>query len=144
MALRRFVPRLSLKTPKSKSDDMGARGSFRRPLDPSRAERRPRDILLIAFSLSCQGSASAGTQRPCVRGAGELLCGMLRVSTNIDGTAALCRPNMPHTLRSPPGGVKAATRALTPRDPVFPSFPEKKENKKSGGFFAEVQYQFTA
>ena len=25
---------------------MGARGRFRRPLDPSRAERRPRDILL--------------------------------------------------------------------------------------------------
>ena len=95
-----------------------------------------------------------------MRGADESPCGTPMFSTNINGTAALCRPDMPHTLRSPPGGVKAATvppfmaaqglasaagtRALTPRDPVFPSFPEKKENKKSGGFFAEVQYQFTA
>ena len=83
-----------------------------------------------------------------MRGAGELLCGMPVGSTNIHGTAALCRPNLPHTLRSPTGGVEAATapsflmaqglgcatgtRALSPRDPDFPSFPrEKKENKKS-------------
>ena len=83
-----------------------------------------------------------------MRGADESLCGMQEFSTNISGTAALCRPNMPHALRSPPGGVEATpaspftaapglvfatgTRALTPRDPVFPSFlREKKENKKS-------------
>ena len=84
-----------------------------------------------------------------MRGAGELLCGMPMSSSNLNGTAAFCRPNMPHTLRSPTGGVEAATappftatqglgcatgtRALSPRDPDFPSFPrEKKENKKSG------------
>ena len=63
---------------------------------------------------------------------------------------------MPHTLRSPPGGVEAATAppftatqglvyatgtlALSPRDPDFPSFPrEKKENKKSEQFMVIEQ-----
>jgi len=78
-----------------------------------------------------------------MRGAGELLCGTPKFSTNIDGSAALCRPAMPHTLRSPPGGVGATpappftatpglvyatgTWALPPRDPGFTSFPREKK-----------------
>ena len=86
-----------------------------------------------------------------MRGAGESLCGTPMFSTNIDGTAALSRPDMPHTLRSPSGGVKAATappfmaaqglasaagtRALTPRDPVFTSFPEKRSKTRKAAAF---------
>ena len=81
-----------------------------------------------------------------MRGAGESLCGMPTFSTNIHGTAALCRPDMPHTLRSPAGGIEAATappfmatqglssatgtRALSPRGPDFPSFPEKRRKTR--------------
>ena len=73
-----------------------------------------------------------------MRGAGESLCGMQMFSANTNGATAFYRPNMPHTLRSPTGGVEAATappflatqgldyatgtRALSPRDPDFPSF----------------------
>ncbi len=46
-------------------------------------------------------------QKTTMRGADELLCGMPMFSSNLNGTAALCRPDMPHTLRSPPGGVES-------------------------------------
>ena len=55
------------------------------------------------------------------------------------GAMAICRPDMPHTLRSPPGGFEAATtrpflgaqglasatgtRALPPRVPGFMTCP---------------------
>jgi len=39
-----------------------------------------------------------------MQGADESLCGTPMFSTNIDGTAALSRPDMPHTLRSVPDG----------------------------------------
>ena len=88
----------------------------------------------------------ASVKKTVMRGADESLCGTPMFFTNIDGTAALCRPDMPHTLRSPTGGVEAATapsfmmaqgfasatgtRALTPRDPVFTSFPEKRSKTR--------------
>ena len=81
-----------------------------------------------------------------MRGAGESLCGMQMFSANTNGATAFYRPNMPHTLRSPTGGVEAATappflatqgldyatgtRALSPRDPDFPSFPEKRRKTR--------------
>ena len=94
-----------------------------------------------------------------MRGAGESLCGMPMCFTNIEGAAAFFRPDMPHTLHSPAGGVEAATappfmatqglvyatgtRALSPRDPEFPSFLcEKKENKKSESLAGNEQYRF--
>ena len=82
-----------------------------------------------------------------MRGAGKLLYGTPAISTNIHGTAAFYRPPMPHTLRSPPGGVEAATappfkatqglvyatgtRALSPRDPDFTSWEEIKQEKRT-------------
>ena len=119
---------------------MGAEGVFAAPSTP----HEPNVGLVIFYcifddlSRVCErGYATT------MRGAGELLWGMQKFSTNIYGAAAFCRPNMPHTLRSPPGGVEAATapsfvmaqglgcatgtRALTPRDPVFPSFPREKK-----------------
>ena len=70
------------------------------------------------------------------------VCGMRINSAKTHGAAATGRPDMPHTLRSPPGGFGAAaarpfpgaqglasatgTRALPPRDPGFPSFHGKR------------------
>ena len=75
--------------------------------------------------------------------------------------SGVCRPDMPHTLRSPPGGFGAATappftatqglasaagtRALPPRDPGFTSFPGKRsKTRKAATFSAKKQYEFTA
>ena len=51
-----------------------------------------------------------------MRGAGESLCGIPRVSTNINGAAAFCRPNMPHTLRSR-HSAKSSSAAFEPPRP---------------------------
>jgi len=77
-----------------------------------------------------------------MRGADVSVCGMRMNSAKTYGAAAIGRPNMPHTLRSPPGGFGAATarpfpgaqglasaagtRALPPRDPGFTSFHGKR------------------
>ena len=88
----------------------------------------------------------AFTENPILRGADMPVCSMQMVSTKSYGAAAICRPDMPHTLRSPPGGFFAATappfmatqglayatgtRALPPRDPGFPSFRAKRRKTR--------------
>ena len=122
---------------------MGAGGVFAAPSTPH--EPNVGFVRFLPPPASRHGSAGIGRQTTML-GADESLCGMLRVSTNMGGTAALCRPDMPHTLRSPPGGVEAATappfmasqglvyatgtRALPPRDPGFPSFHEKRSKTR--------------
>ena len=118
---------------------MGAGGAFAAPSTP----HEPNVGLVILYCVFDELSRVCKRRyATTMRGAGESLCGMLAFSTNIHGAAAFCRPNMPHTLRSPTGGVEAATapsfmraqglvyatgtRALSPRDPDFPSFPEKR------------------
>ena len=54
----------------------------------------------------------ASVKKTTMRGAGESLCGTPMVSTNINGSAAFCRPPMPHTLRSPTGGVESRHCAI--------------------------------
>ena len=53
-------------------DAMGARGRFRRPLDPSRAERRPRDFFAASGGLA--GGLQASAPKTAMRGADELPC----------------------------------------------------------------------
>ena len=47
----------------------------------------------------------AFTENPILRGADMPVCSMQMVSTKSYGAAATCRPDMPHTLRSPPGEI---------------------------------------
>jgi hypothetical protein len=88
----------------------------------------------------------AFTENPILRGADMPVCSMQMVSTKSYGAAAICRPDMPHTLRSPPGGFEAATappftatqglayatgtRALPPRDVRLSFFFARKEGKQ--------------
>ena len=74
-------------------------------------------------------------QKTVMQGADMPVCDTQRFYTKNCGTVAICRPDMPHTLRSPSGGLLAATappflatqglasatgtRALPPRDPGF-------------------------
>ena len=119
---------------------MGAGGAFAAPSTP----HEPNVGLVILYCVFDELSRVCKRRyATTMRGADELLCGMQRFSTSINGAMALCRPNMPHTLRSPTGGVEAATaspflatqglvyatgtRALSPRDPDFPSFPREKK-----------------
>jgi hypothetical protein len=76
--------------------------------------------------------------------------------THRSGAAAICRPDMPHTLRSPPGGFEAATappftatqglayatgtRALPPRDPGFPSFHVKRSKTRKAAVFMKQKF----
>ena len=71
--------------------------------------------------MTCHGSAAVG-HKTVMRGAGELLCGTPRVSTNIDGTAALCRPPMPHTLRSRHSAKSPSAAFEPPRPSGFSRF----------------------
>ena len=47
----------------------------------------------------------AFTGNPILRGADLPVCDMQMVSTESYGAASICRPDMPHTLRSPPGEI---------------------------------------
>ena len=85
-------------------------------------------------------------RKTVLRGADMPVCGMRINATKTHGAAAIGRPDMPHTLRSPAGGFGAATarpflgaqglasatgtRALPPRDPGFPSFRVKRRKTR--------------
>ena len=89
---------------------MGAGGVFAAPSTPHEP-----NVGLVIYYFAAFGDLVWGCKRKyatTLRGADESLCGMLTFSTNIDGAAALCRPDMPHTLRSPPGGVEPPLRRL--------------------------------
>jgi len=66
-------------------------------------ERRLRDFYYCRLRRIGWG-LQASVKKTAMRGADELPCGVQRFSTNINGTAAFCRPDMPHTLCSTPDG----------------------------------------
>ena len=48
---------------------------------------------------------SSSARKTVMRCAGMPVCAVQMFSTKIYGAAAICRPDMPHTLRSPPGEI---------------------------------------
>ena len=81
------------------------RGAFRRPHVPSRAERRLRDDgqrrrwrLRLRFALRLPEIRFCGVRA-------SPACDMPMFFTHRSGAAAFSRPDMPHTLRSPPGEI---------------------------------------
>ena len=149
------------------------RGAFRRPLAPPRAERRLRDNGLRRRATRVCGRRSV-CRKYHLAGCGHAGMRRAKVFRENIRCSGVCRPDMPHTLRSPPGGFGAATappftatqelasaagtRALPPRDPGFTSFPEKRSKTRKAATFSaknsmslrhkpskrQKRYEFTA